>query len=640
MANDKVYLLIGGAQGSGIETTSYVLTAALARRGYGVLSNREYFSNIVGRHSYIQMAVSSEGIPRSHTFPVDFVGAIDAETVFTHYDDVREGGYLLYDKDTQNTRLIQIKSMEPELAERLKERFQEMGIEPKLASLIDYLANNVGVKVIGLSYRAVLDKLRQKYGLGLAQLQRYRSSIPIGVVAGLMDLDIDSVVYGLSKRFAGRQKIVETNRFLVTEIMEEVKELYGSPLKLEKSKLDHDELLLVSGNDIVGMGKAVGGLRFQSYYPITPAADESLFLERYESLRADGESKGSMLIFQTEDEIAAITSAIGAALAGVRSSTTTSGPGFSLMAEGIGWAGMNEVPVVITIYQRGGPSTGLPTRGSQADMLFSIFAGHGEFAKIVISSGDHMEAFYDSIWAFNLAERYQTPVIHLLDKFLANSITTLPVPDFSSIRIERGKIILEADKGPFKRFDTSETISPRPVIGSGAITWYTGDEHDEYGHISEDPVNRDIMYEKRTVKKLELIDKEVPPEERVQLYGSTDADFLLVGWGMVKGPALDALRELEGEGIKGAYLSLRMLNPLPSEYVLGILEKFGQDKVIVAEHNIMAQAAQLIRMNTGFQIKKQVLKYNGRPIFKMELADAIKLLLEKKEGRVVLKYAK
>ncbi len=640
MANDKVYLLIGGAQGSGIETTSYVLTAALARRGYGVLSNREYFSNIVGRHSYIQMAVSSEGIPRSHTFPVDFVGAIDAETVFTHYDDVREGGYLLYDKDTQNTRLIQIKSMEPELAERLKERFQEMGIEPKLASLIDYLANNVGVKVIGLSYRAVLDKLRQKYGLGLAQLQRYRSSIPIGVVAGLMDLDIDSVVYGLSKRFAGRQKIVETNRFLVTEIMEEVKELYGSPLKLEKSKLDHDELLLVSGNDIVGMGKAVGGLRFQSYYPITPAADESLFLERYESLRVDGESKGSMLIFQTEDEIAAITSAIGAALAGVRSSTTTSGPGFSLMAEGIGWAGMNEVPVVITIYQRGGPSTGLPTRGSQADMLFSIFAGHGEFAKIVISSGDHMEAFYDSIWAFNLAERYQTPVIHLLDKFLANSITTLPVPDFSSIRIERGKIILEADKGPFKRFDTSETISPRPVIGSGAITWYTGDEHDEYGHISEDPVNRDIMYEKRTVKKLELIDKEVPPEERVQLYGSTDADFLLVGWGMVKGPALDALRELEGEGIKGAYLSLRMLNPLPSEYVLGILEKFGQDKVIVAEHNIMAQAAQLIRMNTGFQIKKQVLKYNGRPIFKMELADAIKLLLEKKEGRVVLKYAK
>ena len=640
MTNDKVYLLIGGAQGSGIETTSYVLTAALARRGYGVLSNREYFSNIVGRHSYIQMAVSSKEIPRSHTFPVDFVGAIDAETVFTHYDDVREGGYLLYDKDTQNTRLIQIKSMEPELAERLKERFQEMGIEPKLASLIDYLANNVGVKVIGLSYRAVLDKLRQKYGLGLAQLQRYRSSIPIGVVAGLMDLDVDSVVYGLSKRFAGREKIVETNKFLVTEIMKEVKELYGSPLKLEKSKLNHDELLLVSGNDIVGMGKAVGGLRFQSYYPITPAADESLFLERYESLRANGESKGSMLIFQTEDEIAAITSAIGAALAGVRSSTTTSGPGFSLMAEGIGWAGMNEVPVVITIYQRGGPSTGLPTRGSQADMLFSIFAGHGEFAKIVISSGDHMEAFYDSIWAFNLAERYQTPVIHLLDKFLANSITTLPVPDFSPIKIDRGKIILEADKGPFKRFDTSETISPRPVIGSGAITWYTGDEHDEYGHITEDPVNRDIMYEKRTIKKLDLIDKEVPPEERAQLYGTTDADFLLVGWGMVKGPALDALRELEGEGIKGAYLSLRMLNPLPSEYVLGILEKFGQDNVIIAEHNVMAQAAKLIRMNTGFEIKKQVLKYNGRPIFKMELADAIKLLLEKKEGRVVLKYAK
>lgn len=640
MTNKNVYLIIGGAQGSGIETTSYVLTAALARRGYGVLSNREYFSNIVGRHSYIQMAVSSEEIPRSHTFPVDFVGAIDAESVFTHYDDLKEGGHLLYDKDTENTRLIQIKSMEPELTERLQERFKELGIEPKLSSLVNYLANNVGVKLIGLSYRSVLDKLRQKYGLGLAQLQRFRSSIPIGVVAGLMDLDPESVTFGLNKRFAGKQKVVEMNQFLIGEISNEVKELYGSPLKLGSSKLEHPELLLVSGNDVVGMGKAVGGLRFQSYYPITPAADESLFLERYESLKTNGESMGSMLIFQTEDEIAAITSAIGAALAGVRSATTTSGPGFSLMVEGMGWAGMNEVPVVITIYQRGGPSTGLPTRGSQADMLFSIFGGHGEFAKIVISSSDHLEAFYDAIWAFNLAERYQTPVVHLLDKFLANSITTMPVPDFSQIQIDRGKIIFETEKGPFKRFDTSDTISPRPVIGSGAITWYTGDEHDEYGHISEDPINRDIMYEKRTIKKLELIDKEIPSEQRVVLYGGENADFLLVGWGMVKGPALDALRELEGEGLKGSYLSLRMLNPMPSEYLRKILDKFGPDNVMIAEHNIMAQAAQLIRMNTGFEIKKKILKYNGRPIFKMELIDAIKLLMEKKEGRVVLKYAK
>ncbi len=638
MAHKKLYLMIGGPQGSGIETTAFVLTTSLARQGYGVLSNREYHSNIVGRHSYIQLTVSNKGIPRSHSFPVDFIGSIDAETVFTHFDDIDKGGYLLYDSDLINTRLIMIRSIEATTMEEIRRKLKDLGVEEKLESLLKYLEEK-GVKLIGLSYKAILDELKNKYGLSLGETQRFKSSIPVGVLAALMNISKEDIEYALRRRFAGREKLIERNLFLIERIMKEVKERYGSPLQLEKPENSYNEFLIASGNDTVGMGKAVGGGRFQSYYPITPAADESFFLERYETLTADGESKGSVLVFQTEDELAAINAAIGAALAGVRSSTTTSGPGFSLMVEGIGWAGMNETPVVVTYYMRGGPSTGLPTRGSQSDLLFTLFAGHGEFPRIVIASGDHNEAFYDAILAFNYAEKYQTPVIHLLDKFLANSIITLPVPDFNNIRIERGKLMFEAPKGEFKRFDLKEPISPRPIFGSGAITWYTGDEHDEEGHIDENPEMRDKMYEKR-MKKLEIAHREIPQEERAVLYGKENADFLVVGWGSVKGVALDVLEDLEKEGITGAYLHLRIFSPFPTERVLDLLNKFPKERIIAVEHNILAQASQITAMNTGYKIQNKILKYNGRPMYRMELFEAIKQILDGKTKEVVLRYGK
>ncbi|MFN4045989.1 MAG: 2-oxoacid:acceptor oxidoreductase subunit alpha, partial [Acidilobaceae archaeon] len=355
----------------------------------------------------------------------------------------------------------------------------------------------------------------------------------------------------------------------------------------------------------------------------------------------DGESLGSIIVVQTEDEIAAVNSAIGAALAGVRASTSTSGPGFSLMVEGLGWAGMNEAPVVITYYQRGGPSTGMPTRGSQSDLLFTLFASHGEFPRVVVASGDHLEAFYDSIWAFNVAEKYQVPVIHLIDKFLANITTTTPLPSLSRVKIERGQTILEANSksSAWKRFDKSNTISPRPVLGSGAVTWYTGDEHNEWGHITEDPRNRLEMYEKRW-KKMELMDSEIPEEERAALHGNGDGDFLLIGWGSVKGPALDALRRLESRGYRGAFLQLRVFSPFPSRFVSRVLSGFDPERVIDVENNIMGQAALSVAMNTGFKVRKYILKWTGRPIYEMELASGIIDILEGGKSRVVLSYGR
>ena len=636
---DEILLLIGGSQGSGIETSSLILTSAMARLGYGVLSNREYYSNIVGRHSYIHVRASATRLPSALTYPVHAVAALDAESVFQHFDDIARGGYLIYDTGVSKTKLRQVASMEPETRARVELNLKSIGSGDSVEDLVRVLESSYEVKAVGLSYNSILDVLASKLGVPRAEAHRFRSSIVVGAIWGLTGLDLDALHYAVDRRFGRRPKVAETNKTLLEGLVEEVRGSYGTPLNLSKPSLSLKELLLVSGNDAVAMGKIVGGLRYQAYYPITPATDESVFHETFERLEVEGESLGSIVVVQTEDEIAAVNSAIGAALAGVRAATSTSGPGFSLMVEGLGWAGMNETPVVITYYQRGGPSTGMPTRGSQADLLFTMFASHGEFPRVVISSGDHIEAFYDAIWAFNIAERYQIPVIHLLDKFLANMTTTIPIPDFTKVKIERGATLLEAENGAWRRFDKKNPVSPRPVLGSGAITWYTGDEHNEWGHITEDALNRLEMYEKRW-RKLEVIDSEMPEEERAILYKGGGSDFLLIGWGSVKGVALEALEVLEGKGYRGSLLQLKVFQPFPSRLVSKILSNFDPERIIGVENNIMGQATALIAMNTGLTVRKHVLKYTGRPMYVMEVVDAIIDILKGRRSRVVLSYGK
>ena len=636
---DEILLLIGGSQGSGIETSSLILTSAMARLGYGVLSNREYYSNIVGRHSYIHVRASATRLPSALTYPVHAVAALDAESVFQHFDDIARGGYLIYDTGVSKTKLRQVASMEPETRARVELNLKSIGSGDSVEDLVRVLESSYEVKAVGLSYNSILDVLASKLGVPRAEAHRFRSSIVVGAIWGLTGLDLDALHYAVDRRFGRRPKVAETNKTLLEGLVEEVRSSYGTPLNLSKPSLSLKELLLVSGNDAVAMGKIVGGLRYQAYYPITPATDESVFHETFERLEVEGESLGSIVVVQTEDEIAAVNSAIGAALAGVRAATSTSGPGFSLMVEGLGWAGMNETPVVITYYQRGGPSTGMPTRGSQADLLFTMFASHGEFPRVVISSGDHIEAFYDAIWAFNIAERYQIPVIHLLDKFLANMTTTIPIPDFTKVKIERGATLLEAENGAWRRFDKKNPVSPRPVLGSGAITWYTGDEHNEWGHITEDALNRLEMYEKRW-RKLEVIDSEMPEEERAILYKGGGSDFLLIGWGSVKGVALEALEVLEGKGYRGSLLQLKVFQPFPSRLVSKILSNFDPERIIGVENNIMGQATALIAMNTGLTVRKHVLKYTGRPMYVMEVVDAIIDILKGRRSRVVLSYGK
>jgi 2-oxoglutarate ferredoxin oxidoreductase subunit alpha len=616
--NELRYIL-GGPQGGGLETLSELLSWAYAHAGYGVISDREYFSNIKGRHSYIHATVSATELPRHLTYPVDIVAAMDAETVFTHFDDLRDGGYIIYNSDDDNVSFTSIPSMERDLRERLTSEFKELGVDGTVKSVVKYLQSNRKVRVVGLSFKELLMEIERREGIVPSQASRYISTILAGAVAAITGINEEDLDYSLKRRFV-REDLYRHNRAMANIVIEAVKGQFGSELKLDKPSVKVSGVLVASGNDVIAMAKIVAGVRFQAYYPITPAADESFTLEEYEALGGEG----SIVVFQTEDELAAINAAIGAALTGARSSVATSGPGFDLMVEGLGWAGQNEVPVVVTYYQRGGPSTGQPTRGGQSDLLSSVFASHGEYPRIVLASGDHEEAFYDAIDAFNYAETYQVPVIHLVDKFLANTIATIPLPNLDGIRIVRGNL---APKGltEYKRFDLSSVISPRAFLGD-YVMWYSGDEHDEYGHIDEDPINRIRMFDKR-MKKLDLIEKEIPEERRYSYFGSERPDIVIVGWGFVKGVALKAIEELSGEGIKASYYHIRMFIPFPRESITKIAGEVGVDKLVAVEHNYQAQASRLVAMNTGITVGKSVVKYTGRPIYVHELVNAIKNIM-------------
>jgi len=298
------------------------------------------------------------------------------------------------------------------------------------------------------------------------------------------------------------------------------------------------------------------------------------------------------------------------------------------MAEGLGWAGHCEVPVVVTYYQRGAPATGLPTRHGQADLRFAMHAGHGEFPRIILASGDIKECFYDAAKAFNLAEKYQMPVIHLIDKAMANCSQTYPVFDYSSFKIDRGSLLTEKDlEGKmYKRFQFTETgVSPRAPLGTkNSVQWYTGDEHNEEGHISEEPLNRTLMMEKR-MKKLELVDKEVPVEEKMNFYGDKNSENIVVSWGSPKGAIIESINMLKEEGLSLGFLQLRMLHPLPIEAVKRNLA--GVKKIIDVEDNYTGQLGGVIREKTGINPNYYILKYTGRPTSTTEMYNALKAIL-------------
>ncbi len=632
---NEIEVILGGPQGGGVETAAQVFIRALAGYGYYVYGKREYYSNITGRHSYFQVRAKTTRVSSVKSY-ADIVAAMDAESVATHFRDVTPGGAIIYDPSFEKIKIDSLPMMFEVTKERISRILVENGYPDTVEGALRYSVEKLNAKLYPFPYQDILKIVAEKLGAqSLSAVQRFLNTAVLAAIAYVINIPLE-VFRGALESYFGlrRPQVIQQNELVARIVYDYAKDRFKVFKSLAKPTNSRDKMVLVNGNEAVAIGKILGGLTMQTYYPITPAADESFFLEGFELIEVDPEFKeeaeilkgAGILVFQTEDELAAINMAIGAALTGARAATATSGPGFSLMVEGLGFAGMNEVPVVVTYYMRGGPSTGLPTRDSQSDLLFSLFAGHGEFPKIVIASGDHEELVYDAIKALNWAEKYQLPVIHLVDKNLANSWSLINVPKPDNIRIERGKVI-ERGGWDYKRFKfTEDGISPRAFIGSPeTVMWYTGDEHDEKGHITEDPEIRYKMYMKR-LKKLETADREISEKERAVLYGEEGSEILIVGWGSVKGAAVDALEVLRREGLDVSFLQLKVFSPFPREYVKRILEK---SRIIISvENNYLGQAAKLLRMETGIEIPHLALKWTGRPITETEVVRSVKRVLE------------
>ena len=641
--------LIGGPQGSGVDSSANVFARACAAGGLNVFGKREFYSNIMGEHSYFALRAHTN-IVRSHIDAVNVLATFEAETLFRHARAVTDDGAIVYDPALAKTRLSDIPTIEKRLAADLKTFLISHGVGETIGDLLA-AAKQRGVALVPIPFKDLLDQIADEFQIDqLSKISRVVNMLAVGASFGLLGFDFAMMRASLEEVFRAKAKIVNMNAAGAQKAYDLARSLVPDFRYRLQTLARKEPRLFLTGSQATALGKLYGGMRFQTYYPITPASDESEFLEENEILdvnghglvpEAGGKEKGaSMLVVQTEDEIAAVTMATGAALTGARSATATSGPGFSLMMEGIGWASINEVPLVITLYQRAGPSTGMPTRHEQGDLRFALHAGHGESPRIVLASGDFEECIRDGFLAFNYADRYQMPVIHLVDKALANSYATIAPPDLSDLRIERGALAFGnngySKENPYKRFDLGNgPVSPRALLGQEeTIFWNTGDEHDELGHITEDPGLRNAMMEKRFAK-LDLASREIPNDVKMAYFGPKDAGTVIVSWGSTKGALLDALDRLWAEGAKIGYLHLRLINPFPVDAVRKFLAK--AKRRIGVEMNFGAQLAGVVREHTGIEMTHFILKYNGRPMSNTELYDALHSVLGgKAEKRTVL----
>ncbi|MBI3051046.1 2-oxoacid:acceptor oxidoreductase subunit alpha [Candidatus Woesearchaeota archaeon] len=569
----KTQWKIGGEAGFGIMTAGQIFSKACTRGGLNCFGYTEYPSLIRGGHNTYQTTVSEDPVGGPMRM-VDVLVALNKETVTLHSEELSEGAAIIYDPDK-----VQIRPDEAAKAILVPVTFSKIALETAGQEL---MSNNVA----------------------------------LGASIAVYDYEIDLLLSVIKDQFRGKgAEVVSKNLAAARAGYDYVRQKLPGPYKAKLVKTKKAPNMLMSGNEAVGAGAIAAGCKFYAGYPMTPTSSLLHFM-------AANERKYRLVVKQAEDEISVINMAIGAGFAGARSMVATSGGGFCLMTEGYGLAGMTETPVVIVMGMRGGPSTGLPTWTEQADLKFLLNAAHGEFPRIVLTPGDMEELFYSTMKAFNLAEKYQTPVIIITDKHMAESHASLGRLDAKAIPIERGELASENTAG-YKRYKITDSgVSPRALPGQpGNIFVANSDEHDETGISTEDSGMRIGMMNKR-MRKLQHAAKEI---DGALLLGPKRADITLVGWGSTKGAISDAMRLLEAEGIKANHLYITAASPFPAEAV-GKALKPRKPKLMV-ELNFSGQMASVIREKTGVEIKNRLLKYDGRPFYPEEICAEVKKVL-------------
>ncbi len=428
-----------------------------------------------------------------------------------------------------------------------------------------------------------------------------RNTISLGALARTVGFNFEMVEEVIRKTIG---KKTEEN----IEAAKKGYELAEEKIKLEK--LENDPKPLLTGNEAISLGLVKGGMKLYVAYPMTPASSILHYLAAHaEELK--------IRTVHPETEIAVIGMAQGAAVAGIRTACGTSGGGFALMVEHLSLSGQAEIPVVIVLSQRPAPATGVPTYTAQGDLFFSMFAGHGEFARAVIAPGDSEEAFYLSAEAMNLAWKFQIPVILLADKHLSESTFVAELEE--SIPVEAPK--LWNGEGEYKRYlDTEDGVSPLAFPGNEKATVKANSyEHDEYGITTEDPEIITKGHEKR-LKKMHALEEYLKTKETVKVYGKEESETVVITWGSSKGAVVEACENLGAKVVQPLYLM-----PLP----VWEIEKHVKNKlVIVAELNSTGQLARWLRYH-GINVDGTLLKYDGRPFTVDWIEERLNTIIQK-----------
>ena len=548
-------VVLGGEAGQGVQYIESVLVRVAKESGFHIFADKEYMSRIRGGVNTTVIRIHGERL-QAHVEGIDLLVALNSGVVSHLGDRVGPGTLIVGEESALDGR------------EGIVIPFTAMGLE-------------IGRKI-------------------------YANSVALGTICGLLGIDRDRMAGRVGRQLSDKgEEVVHANLLAAArgyDLGVDLRRGRGIDFGLVPAAEVADHLLL-SGTEALALGALAGGCNAVFAYPMTPGTGVFTQLAQF-SREVD------LVVEQVEDEIGVINMALGAWYAGGRALVTTSGGGFALMTEGVSLAGMTETPVVIHLGQRPGPATGLPTRTEQGDLNLALYAGHGEFPRIILAPGTIEQCYSFARKAFNLADAFQVPVFLLTDQYLVDSIAT--VPDFGANPVEIDLRVMETD-GEYRRYRlTTDGISPRgiPGYGCGSVC-VDSDEHDEWGRITEDLDGVRVPMADKRLRKLESLRREaIEPE----LTGDPEYTTLIVGWGSTCGVIREALATLAAPGL--AYLFCPQVWPLP-ESVAGYLACARQ--IIAVENNQVGQFADLLQRETGVRIGTRILKYNGLPFAVEEL---------------------
>jgi 2-oxoglutarate/2-oxoacid ferredoxin oxidoreductase subunit alpha len=563
--------MVGGEAGQGIQTIGFVLGKTMARGGLHVFADQDYESRIRGGHNFFRVRVK-DAEAKSQTEKLDILIALNEETCERHRNELKENGVIILDK-------------------------QALKVESQDSIFLD-------IPLEKLAVEAAANKIMS-------------NSVAVGAVLGLIGFDFNILADVLRWHFAKNpQKVQEDNVKAAKAGFDYASQHIPKTFTQVCQAAGEGGCMFINGSDALSLGAMAAGCKFVAAYPMTPTTPILEFM-------MDKGRDYDVTVLQPEDEISAINMVVGAGYTGVRSMTATSGSGFALMVEGIGLAGITETPVVIVLGERPGPAVGLPTRTSQEELLFATRVGTGEFPRVVFAPATAEDAFYLTTKAFNLAEKYQTPVIILTDTHLANSFSDVEKFDLGKVKIERGELFSDEEAGKlvdYKRYKITESgISPRALpMQSRALVVSDSDEHDETGHLTESAEFRTQQVAKRLRKYIGLTREISPP----RFHKTAGAKITLIGWGSTYGAIKEASETLNKEGVLNNVLHLSEIWPFPVNAVSEALK--GIEKSIVIESNATGQLAYIIHAETGFKINHRINKWDGRPISAQYILDELK----------------